>query len=54
MVVVSREQSFAFFTLLEHREWTRSREGKARRRALSKARSLLHGEPPASDKPDRP
>jgi DDE family transposase len=53
-VVVYRGQAFAFFTLLEHMELTLSLEGKARRRALSKARSLLHGEPPASDKPDRP
>jgi hypothetical protein len=46
-VVVYRGQSFAFFTLLEHRELLLSLEGKARQRALAKARSLLHGEPPA-------
>jgi Transposase DDE domain len=53
-VVVYREQSFAFFTLLEHMELTLSLEGKARQRALSKARSLLHDQPPTSDEPDRP
>jgi hypothetical protein len=43
-VVIYREQSFAFFSLLEHMEWTLSLEGKARQRALLKARQLLKGE----------
>jgi hypothetical protein len=42
-VVVYCQQYFAFFTLLEHLELTLSLEDKARRRALSKARQLLHG-----------
>jgi hypothetical protein len=46
-VVVYRQQYFAFFTLLEHMELTLSLEGTARRRALAKARQLLHDEPPA-------
>ena len=40
-VIIYRQQSFAFFTLLEHMEMTLSLEGKPRRRALSKARRLL-------------
>ena len=40
-VIIYRQQSFAFFTLLEHTEMTLSLEGKARRRALLKARRLL-------------
>jgi hypothetical protein len=47
-VVVYRQQHFAFFTLLEHMELTLSLEGKARRRALSKARQLLQDTPPAA------
>lgn len=39
-VIVYRQQSFAFFSLLEHMELTLSLEGKARRRALAKARQL--------------
>jgi hypothetical protein len=52
-VVVYRQQYFAFLTLLEHTELTLSLEGKARRRALSKARQLLHQEPasPAEPRP---
>jgi hypothetical protein len=46
-VIIYRQQYFAFFTLLEHMEMTLSLEGKARRRALAKARRLLH-EMPAS------
>jgi hypothetical protein len=40
-VVIYRQQCFAFFTLLEHTEMTLSLAGKARRRALAKARRLL-------------
>ena len=47
-VVVYRQQYFAFFTLLEHMELTLSLEGKARRRALSKARQLRQDAPPAT------
>ena len=47
-VVVYRQQYFAFFTLLEHMELTLTLEGKARRRALSKARQLLQDAPPAA------
>lgn len=39
-VIIYRQQCFAFFTLLEHMEMTLSLEGKARRRALLKARRL--------------
>lgn len=39
-VIVYRQQSFAFFTLLEHLEMTLSLEGKARRRALATTRRL--------------
>jgi hypothetical protein len=45
-VVVYCQQYFAFFTLLEHMELTLSLEEKARQRALSKARELLHGGSP--------
>jgi hypothetical protein len=47
-VVVYRQQYFAFFTLLEHMELTLTLEGKARRRALSKARQLRQDAPPAT------
>lgn len=50
-VIVYRQQHFAFFTLLEHMELTLSLEGKARRRALAKARRLMQDNvvsPPAS------
>ena len=40
-VIIYRQQSFAFFTLLEHMEMTLSLDEKARRRALSKTRRLL-------------
>jgi hypothetical protein len=40
-VIIYRQQYFGFFTLLEHTELTLSLEGKARRRALAKARRLL-------------
>jgi hypothetical protein len=63
-VIIYRQQSFAFFTLLEHMEMTLSLEGKARRRALSKARRLLQdaavkpgavaAAPPAADPPPAP
>jgi hypothetical protein len=39
-VIIYRQQYFAFFTLLEHTELTLSLEGKARRKALAKARRL--------------
>ena len=41
-VIIYRQQYFGFFTLLEHTELTLSLEGKARRRALAKARPLRH------------
>ncbi|MEK7753101.1 MAG: transposase, partial [Acidobacteriota bacterium] len=44
-VIIYRQQCFAFFTLLEHMEMTLSLEGKARRRALAKARRLLQDMP---------
>ena len=44
-VIIYRQQCFAFFTLLEHMEMTLSLEGKARRRALAKARRLMQGMP---------
>jgi hypothetical protein len=40
-VIIYRQQSFAFFTLLEHMEMTLSLERKARGKALAKARRLL-------------
>ena len=46
-VIVYRQQSFAFFSLLEHMELTLSLEGKARRKALAKTRRLQQ-EPPAA------
>ncbi|MBW3599946.1 MAG: transposase [Planctomycetes bacterium] len=39
-VLIYRQQYFGFFTLLEHTELMLSLEGKARRRALAKARRL--------------
>ncbi len=39
-VIIYRQQCFGFFTLLEHTEMTLRLEGKARRRALAKARRL--------------
>ena len=45
-VIIYRQQYFAFYTLLEHMEMTLSLEGKARRRALAKARQLLHDPTP--------
>jgi len=53
-VIVYRQQYFGFFTLLEHMELTLSLEGKARRRALAKARRLLQDAPPTAPEPDRP
>jgi Transposase DDE domain len=40
-VIIYRQQSFAFFTLLEHMDMTLNLEGKARRRAQAKTRRLL-------------
>jgi len=39
-VIMYRQQYFAFFTSMEHKEMTLSLEGKARKRALAKARRL--------------
>jgi len=39
-VIIYRQQYFGYFTLLEHTELTLSLEGKARRKALAKARRL--------------
>jgi len=39
-VIIYRQQYFGFFTLLEHTELMLSLEGKARRKALAKARRL--------------
>ena len=41
-VIIYRQQRFAFFTLLEHTELTLSLTEKARRKALAKARRLMH------------
>lgn len=46
-VIIYRQQYFAFFTLLEHTELTLSLEGKARRKALAKARRLQKEDPPS-------
>jgi hypothetical protein len=46
-VIIYRQQYFAFFTLMEHTELMLSLEGKARRKALAKAR-LLQKEDPQS------
>ena len=51
-VIIYRQQYFGFFTLLEHMELTLSLEGKARRRALSKTRRLLHESLPDPAEPD--
>lgn len=40
-VIIYRQQCFGFFTLLEHTEMMLRLEGKARRRALAKARRLM-------------
>jgi hypothetical protein len=56
-VIIYRQQSFAFFTLLEHMEMTLNLEGKARRRAQSKIRRLLQdadAAPPAIGTDDAP
>jgi hypothetical protein len=52
-VIIYRQQCFGFFTLLEHMEMTLSLEGKARRRALAKARSLMQDAPPRDGEPGR-
>jgi hypothetical protein len=52
-VIIYRQQCFAFLTLLEHTELTLSLEGKARRKALLKARRLLQDAPPPDAEPDR-
>ena len=53
-MIIYRQQCFGFFTLLEHMELTLSLEGKARRRALSKTRRLMHESMPEPAKPDQP
>jgi hypothetical protein len=53
-VIIYRQQCFGFFTLLEHMEMTLSLEGKARRRALAKARRLMQDAPVSDAEPDRP
>ena len=50
-VIIYRQQCFGFFTLLEHMEMTLSLEGKARRRALAKTRTLLQDAPPVDGDP---
>jgi hypothetical protein len=50
-VIIYRQQCFGFFTLLEHMEMTLSLEGKARPRALAKARSLMQDTPPRDGGP---
>jgi hypothetical protein len=50
-VIIYRQQCFGFFTLLEHMEMTLSLEGRARRRALAKTRSLMQDAPPAVGDP---
>jgi len=52
-VIIYRQQYFGFFTLLEHMELTLCLEGKARRRALAKARRLLQDTPARDGDPDR-
>jgi hypothetical protein len=52
-VIIYRQQCFGFFTLLEHMELTLSLEGKARHRALAKARRLLQDAPSHDAEPDR-
>jgi hypothetical protein len=52
-VIVYRQQCFGFFTLLEHMELTLSLEGKARRKALAKARRLLQDAPSYEPEADR-
>jgi hypothetical protein len=48
-VIIYRQQYFGFFTLLEHTELTLTLEGKARRRALAKARRLRQDSSPPPD-----
>ena len=45
-VIVYRQHYFAFLTLMEHTELALSLEGKARRKALAKARRLLQSDLP--------
>ena len=52
-VIIYRQQCFGFFTLLEHMEMTLSLEGRARRRALAKTRSLMQDRPPRRWRPPR-
>jgi hypothetical protein len=46
-VIIYRQQYFGFFTLLEHTQLMLSLEGKARRKALAKARRLQKEEVPS-------
>ena len=50
-MIIYRQQCFGFFTLLEHMELTLGLEGKARRRALAKTRSLMQDAPPRDGDP---
>ena len=50
--IIYRQQYFGFSTLLEHVELMLSLEGKARRRALSTTRRLLHESLPDPAQPD--
>jgi hypothetical protein len=50
-VIIYRQRCFGFFTLLEHMEMTLGLEGKARRRALDKARSFMQDVPPHAGDP---
>ena len=52
-MIIYRQQCFGFFTLLEHMELTLSLEGKARRKALAKARRLLQDAPSYEPDADR-
>jgi hypothetical protein len=51
-VISCRQQCFAFFTLLEHMELTLGLDGKARHKALAKARRLLQDAPACDAEPD--
>jgi len=51
-VIIYRQQSFAFFSLLEHMAMTLNLEGKARRRAQSKIRRLLQDADAAAPAPE--
>jgi hypothetical protein len=52
-VIIHRQVYLGFFMLSEHTEPMPSREGKARRKALLKARRLLHDSPAYDAESDR-